>query len=227
MAKQSIYQRIRTTHKLLLQHYGDGVWWQVSSPEEVVIGAILTQNTNWQNVENALAKLRDEGLLSNHRSREDFTPALRSIAKMPVEELATLIRPVGYHNIKARRLQAVARHLIDYSPPSDTLEFRRYLLGCHGIGKETADSILLFGYDRIIFVIDAYTIRLFSRLGLVPPDSSYDEAQQVFEHAIPPNLPAYRILHANIVIHCKAVCRKTPLCLTCFLAEHCHYHSNP
>ncbi len=225
MAKQSIYQRIRTIHKLLVEHYGDGDWWHAASPDEVVIGAILTQNTNWLNVEKALANLRSNGLLSRPGAEEGSIFTLGSIAKVPVEDLATLIRPAGYHNIKARRLQAVARHLCDYAPPSDTNEFRRYLLDCHGIGKETADSILLFGYGRIIFVIDAYTIRLFNRLGLIPPDISYDDGQQVFQRALPPDLAQYRILHANIVIHCKAICRKRPLCPDCLLRDICPWQS--
>ncbi|MBM4402956.1 MAG: endonuclease [Candidatus Cloacimonetes bacterium] len=225
MAKPSIYQRIRTIHELLLEHYGDGDWWRASSADEVVIGAVLTQNTNWLNVEKALANLRSAGLLSKHRAEVGTAPSLSSIAAMPGDILAALIRPAGYHNIKARRLQAVAKHLCCYIPPSDTDEFRRYLLACHGIGKETADSILLYGFGRIVFVIDAYTIRLFSRLGLISPDISYDEAQQVFQRALPQDLSTYTILHANIVIHSKTLCHKRPLCPDCFLQNHCLWQS--
>lgn len=221
MAKQFIDRRIRTFHKLLLRHYGDSDWWHASSADEVVVGAILTQNTNWLNVEKALENLRREGLLSKHQAERETAPTLCSIAGMTEEDLAALIRPAGYHNVKARRLQAVARHLSAYIPPSDAGEFRRYLLACHGIGKETADSILLYGFGRTVFVIDAYTVRLFSRLGVLPPDISYDAAQQIFQRALPRDLVQYRVLHANIVIHCKAICRKKPLCHACFLLSRC------
>jgi endonuclease-3 related protein len=178
---------------------------------EVIIGAILTQNTNWKNVQGVLEQLGAARL---------FTPD--SLLALPEQELAALIRPTGYFNQKARKLHAVSRffweskYLFTGKAPERTA-----LLAIWGVGPETADSILLYAFKEPIFVVDAYTRRLLIRLGWPESRSSYLEIQKFFMQSLPPETILYNEYHALIVEHAKNFCRKAPLCTDCPLKKVC------
>jgi len=220
------------TYERLYKHHGPQHWWPAGSAFEVMIGAILTQNTAWSNVERAIANLRQQQALDPRR-----------ILRVPETRLASWIRPSGYFNIKARRLRNFCRWYLDqggYDALSrlDTASLRHALLSVNGIGPETADDIVLYAFDRPVFVIDAYTRRLFHRLGLIDGKQGYEALRAVFEQDLRQQmsqrtrsgrirtLTLVRIFneyHALIVIHGKDVCRSRPLCRDCCLARHCAY----
>jgi len=212
-----IYQR-------LLDRYGTRNWWPAETPFEVVIGAILTQNTNWKNVEKAIANLRDSGALT-----------CEAICTLPQPELEELIRPSGFFRQKAQRLHLFSCYLRDNfnSDLKSMLQqplakVRAELLEQKGIGPETADSILLYAGDRPSFVVDAYTGRLFSRLGLLDVTKKYQQIRNFFMDRLPPDTALYNEYHALIVIHCKEHCRKRPACQNCPLEKICTYlQQNP
>lgn len=198
-------------YRILLDHYGPRHWWPADTPFEVAIGAILTQNTNWRNVEKALARLREKDLLSVEALLALDTPALEE-----------LIRPSGYFRQKARRLQGFCAHLQEHHRgrlerllAQDLEPAREELLGLHGIGPETADSILLYAGGHLSFVIDAYTLRLFSRLGLLAETTPYPQARNFFMEHLPPETALYNEYHALIVIHGNETCRPRPRCPCC------------
>ena len=205
-----IYDRLHTA-------YGPQHWWPGDSAFEIIAGAILTQSAAWANVERALANLKAAGALSPE-----------GIAEISVRELAELIRPSGYYNAKARKLKAFVR-IVDECAGGDlerllalpTAELRALLLATYGIGPETADSILLYAAGRPVFVIDAYTRRTFSRLGLAPEMDSYDGWRSLFSESLPPDAETFNEYHALIVRHGKQVCRKRPLCHACPLSAIC------
>jgi len=203
---------IKNIYKILLKHYGPQNWWPIISNQnpkvEIILGAILTQNTSWKNVEKALQNLIERNLI-------DFN----KILNLSEEELKTYIRPAGFFNQKAKTLLRVARFFVENSKKVS----REELLKIKGIGKETADSILLYAYNQNVFVIDAYTKRLFFRLGLVEKDISYDELQDFISSNIPNNTKIYQEFHALIVVHCKNVCKKSPSCSMCVLKPHCKF----
>lgn len=185
-----------------------------------MVGAILTQSAAWQNVEKAIANLKVAGVLS---------PA--ALRQLPVSEIARLIHPCGYYNAKAVKLKALVEWLnlschddLDRLAPEDTGDLRRELLTIHGIGPETADSILLYALDKTVFVIDAYTRRIVSRLGLSPEKESYESYQSVFVSNLPGNVSLFNEYHALLVYHGKTVCRRQPLCSACCLFDICRYH---
>jgi endonuclease III related protein len=201
----------------LLAAYGRQHWWPGDSPFEVIVGAILTQQTAWANVEKALANLRWVGALS--------TDGIRAASE---DDLAVVIRPSGFYRGKARKLKAFVALLDDrfggnldslLAAPGD--ELRAALLATHGIGPETADSILLYAADRPYFVIDAYTRRIFSRLGLTPADDTYGAWQRLFTRELPPDAALFNEYHALIVEHAKRTCRTVPLCQRCVLLDVC------
>lgn len=199
-----IYQR-------LLDHFGPQHWWPADSPFEVCIGAILTQNTAWQNVEKAIKNLKTNDLLSPQ--------ALRSIS---ADDLSRLIIPAGYFNVKALRLKAFIDFLWAEFQGSlaimfslDLASLRAKLLKVSGIGPETADSILLYAGSFPIFVIDAYTKRIFARHHLGPDDTSYQEWQQYFMERLPLDLNIFNEYHALLVRLGKEYCRKEPRCGEC------------
>ena len=203
--------------------YGPQGWWPGGSRFEVVVGAILTQAAAWTNVEKAIDNLKAAGVLSP-----------RGIRETPVDELARLIYPTGYHNAKARKLKAFVGMLFDrhggdlgrlFALPLP--ELRRELLATHGIGPETADAMILYAANRPQFVIDAYTRRVFGRLGLAPAREDYGSWQCMFEGALPPDAPLFNEYHALIDRHAKTFCRKEPLCDQCFLREDCSYGRVP
>jgi len=205
-----IYQR-------LFDHYGTRNWWPAESPFEVVVGAILTQNTNWNNVEKAIANLRQADALT-----------IDAILNLDLETLEQLIRPSGYFRQKAERLQLFCRYLHEHHHGSLERLFdqelnlvRDELLRLKGIGPETADSILLYAGHRPSFVVDAYTNRLFGRLGLLTGKEKYTSVRDLFMSQLPKDIQLYNEYHALIVIHCKDFCRKKPLCQHCPCADIC------
>jgi len=208
-------------YNLLFRRYGSQHWWPGDSPLEVMVGAILTQSAAWQNVEKAIVNLKTAGVMS--------PAALRQI---PTPELAQLIHPTGYYNAKAVKLQALVRWLRAscgdnlntlFAMKTDLL--RRQLLDVHGIGPETADSILLYAGNKPVFVIDAYTRRIFDRLGLKPEKDNYDDWQIFFTGNLPQNTKLFNEYHALLVRHGKEACRKQPICDNCCLREICESRS--
>lgn len=209
--------RLMEIFDLLLHRYGPRHWWPAESPFEVCAGAILTQNTNWGNVEKAIANLRREGLLSPEALRE-----------VPAERLAETIRPAGYYNVKSARLKDFVGYLfaryggsLERMFAGEWRELREELLGVRGIGRETCDSILLYAGGKPTFVVDAYTKRLFSALGMVDASAEYETVRALFMENLPPDVPLFNEYHALIVEHCKEHCRKTPRCGGCRLHLHC------
>ena len=196
--------------------FGPQHWWPGETPFEVMVGAVLTQNTNWGNVERAISNLKAAGLMSPQR-----------LATCPEERLAELIRPSGYFNVKSRRLREFLRWLttriegggIAALRRVSTARLREELLAVHGIGQETADSILLYALGRRKFVVDAYTRRMMSRHGLIEPTASYEHIQRLFEESLPASVPLYNEYHALIVRLGKAICRPKPLCERCPLRK--------
>jgi endonuclease III related protein len=209
-ALEDIYRRLYAA-------YGPQHWWPADSPLEVMVGAILTQSAAWSNVEKAIISLKDAGALSAGALRE-----------LPHVELARLIYPSGYYNAKARKLKALAIWLkgecgdsLDKLFRQDTAALREKLLAVHGIGEETADSILLYAGGHPIFVIDAYTRRIFDRLGLSPAVKDYTGYQKLFTDNLPADTPAFNEYHALLVRLGKESCRKKPLCYNCCLSTIC------
>lgn len=208
----------------LLAAYGPRFWWPAETPFEVCIGAILTQNTNWGNVEKAIANLRREGLLVPEQLRDIST-----------EQLAELIRPAGYFNVKSARLKDFINWLyltfegnLEVMFSGEWRELRLDLLKVRGIGPETCDSILLYAGHKATFVVDAYTRRLFSRLGLISPKAGYDEVRDLFMANLPADVGLFNEYHALIVEHCKEHCRSKPVCGECLLRFRCnHYKQGP
>ena len=208
-------QRLPAIFRLLLERYGPRQWWPADTPFEVCVGAILTQNTNWRNVEKAIANLKGEGLL---------TPG--ELCCVPRERLAAAIRPAGFFNQKSERLILSGQWLFDRAGgdlgrlfSTDWQQLRHELLALHGIGPETADSILLYAGHQPTFVVDAYTRRLFSRLGLTGERAGYEELRSFFMANLPAEPPLFNEYHALIVEQCKVHCRKTPLCSGCVLGD--------
>jgi len=201
---------IEIYHKLY-HAFGPQHWWPGDSPFEIAVGAILTQNTNWANVEKAIASLKNKRALS-----------AKGIHEMKTEKLALFIRPAGYFNVKARRLKAFIHFLInDYhgsmgrmkNEKLDTL--RTKLLNVHGIGPETADSILLYALDNPVFVIDAYTKRALSRHSVINHDENYERIQDLFHETLKRDTELFNEYHALFVRLGKTYCRKKPLCDEC------------
>lgn len=203
-------------YQIVFDHLGPQNWWPARTPFEVIVGAILTQNTSWTNVERAIANLRREHLL---------TP--RALERVPFSRLASLIRSSGYFRQKAEKLKAFVRFLRkQYSGSlvrmfrTPTLELREKLLAVHGIGPETADSILLYAGHKEVFVVDSYTKRIFSRHGWVPDNVSYEELRSKIEAALPRDVSRYNEFHALLVQVGKNWCRtREPRCSECPLGK--------
>jgi endonuclease III related protein len=203
-------------HKKLYRYFGPQNWWPGDTPFEIAVGAVLTQNTNWGNVEKAIQNLKKQGVLSS-----------RGIHGLSVKELASLIKPAGYFNVKAKRLRSFLDFLMneyhgrmENMAREDLTQLRPKLLGIHGIGPETADSILLYALEKPIFVIDAYTKRILSRHGIMASDRSYAEFQELFHASVKRDLHLYNEYHALFVRVGKTLCRRTkPLCEKCPLHD--------
>jgi endonuclease-3 related protein len=201
----------------LLQHHGPLQWWPAESPFEVCVGAILTQNTAWTNVEKAITALKRVDVL---------TPD--GLYRIDVSLLAELIRSAGYFNVKSRRLKDFVSWLYERYNGSlelmftgDWQELRTELLKVRGIGPETCDSILLYAGTKPTFVVDSYTRRLFHRLGLLPGNAGYDQIRDLFMSGLPAESELFNEYHALIVEQCKRFCRTKPVCTGCPLAEVC------
>lgn len=195
----------------LLERFGPQYWWPGDSRLEIVVGAILTQNTNWKNVEKAIANLKAAALLDCGR-----------LIDIPQEELAPLIRPAGYFNVKAKRLKAFFRWLcerfdgdLEAAGELSAEALREELLSVSGIGPETADSIILYGFEKPVFVVDAYTARILVRHLLITPPVDYQTIQELFESALPRETSLYNEYHALLVRLGKEYCRTRPICSGC------------
>jgi endonuclease III related protein len=199
-------------YETLFEALGPQSWWPAKTPFEVIVGAILTQNTSWTNVERAIANLRRERLL---------TPG--AIERVPHAHLARLIRSSGYFRQKTKKLKAFVRFLsAEYSGSlarmfqTPMAELREKLLAVHGIGPETADSILLYAGHKDVFVVDAYTKRIFARHGFVSDDVPYEELRSLIESALPRDVSRYNEFHALLVQVGKNWCRpRDPRCAEC------------
>jgi endonuclease-3 related protein len=206
-----IYQRLRDA-------FGPQKWWPAQTKFEVVVGAILTQNTNWGNVEKALDNLKKERLLSP-----------QALQDIPSSQLAALIKPAGYFNVKTKRLKHFISFLFqEYGGElrnmarEETMALRRKLLGVNGVGPETADSILLYAFNKPVFVVDAYTKRFLYRHNLIARQADYDTAQRLFTDCFWPEVQLFNEYHALIVKLGKEYCRPSPRCEQCVLKDF-HY----
>jgi endonuclease-3 related protein len=217
VAKESLSQRLQRIYHQLQNACGPQHWWPADEPFEVMVGAILTQSAAWVNVEKAIANLR---------AAEKLSPEALRCLSLP--ELASLIRPSGYFNAKARKLQAFVEWLGDYYHDdlarmfaTKAEELRQQLLSVYGIGEETADSILLYAANKPIFVIDAYTRRIIDRLGLTPNGNNYAAYQALFMDNLPADAELFNEYHALFVYLGKNICRTRPLCGQCCLKRSC------
>ncbi len=211
----AVFEGLPELFSHLLHSYGKRNWWPAKSPFEMMVGAILTQNTAWGNVERAIDSFG-----------ECLTPQF--ILSCEDSRLGEIIRPSGYYNQKAARLKTLARWFEGYgfdigrvrAMPAELL--RAELLALNGVGHETAYCLLLYAFDKPFFVVDAYTRRLFSRLGFSVP-KEYDAFRCTIEASLPKELYLYNEFHALIVQHAKERCRAKPVCAGCPLLERCGY----
>ena len=201
---------LKIYHRLFKQ-YGPQGWWPADTPFEIMIGAILTQNTAWANVEKAIVNLKQARSLNTH-----------SILKLSDEKLAKMIRPSGYFNIKTKRLKNFTAWFVSEGKFNglnklDDQELRRRLLKVNGIGPETADDILLYAFERPVFVIDAYTRRLLLKMNLINGDESYESLRQLYESSLEPDVDLFKEYHALIVKHAKEKCSNAKDCRHCLV----------
>lgn len=204
-------KKIFIIYKKLFEYYGPQHWWPGDTRFEIIVGAVLTQNTAWRNVEKAIENLKSSNLLT-----------LEKLVRLPVNKLAKLIRPSGFYNIKAKRLHNLLEFLTRRYQGSlakmsemTTEQLRADLLGIKGIGEETADSILLYAFNRPFFVVDAYTRRIFSRHKFFSNQTKYADIQKFFELNLPLNSRIYNEYHALIVRLAKEHCKNEPECFGC------------
>ena len=208
-------ERLVEMFDLLLKGFGPQNWWPADTELEMMVGAVLTQNTNWKNVEKAIQNLKRKGMLS--------VDALHSL---PTNEVAQEIRPAGYFNIKAKRLKNLIQFIMEQYEGTISLfleegtqSLREGLLSINGVGPETADSIVLYAARRPIFVIDTYTHRILSRHGMIDEEAGYYDLQELFMDHLPDNADLFGEFHALIVRVGKDCCRKKPLCNQCPLEK--------
>ncbi|MCX5711297.1 MAG: endonuclease III domain-containing protein [Candidatus Omnitrophica bacterium] len=205
-------KRLAAIYDKLYAHFGPQGWWPASSAFEVIVGAILTQNTSWVNVEKAVANLKKDKALNPRR-----------LLNMNNKRLAGFLRPAGYYNIKTKRLKEFLKFFcqeyrgnIARMSAKKTQDLRLQLLKVHGVGQETADSILLYALNKPVFVVDAYTRRILSRHGLVRPDMEYAEIQNLFRKNLKNSVKLFNEYHALLVKLGKDYCRKNnPKCQVC------------
>jgi len=198
--------KIIKIYNRLLKSFGKQHWWPIVSKNkqfEIIIGAILTQNTSWKNVEKAINNLKKNNLIS-----------INKILKINVKKLAFLIKSSGYYNQKAERLKIIADFLKNNKNPT-----RDELLNIKGIGPETADSILLYAFNKPVFVIDAYTKRIMKKLGY--KQEEYNKLQKLFENNLPKKYRLFNEYHALLVELGKNYCRKQPVCKECPVKDLC------
>lgn len=207
----TLSDRLNEIYQLLLKAYGPQKWWPAESPLEVMVGAVLTQNTNWQGVEKAICNLKQNGLLS-----------LDKVHHRSVEELAEFVKPAGYYNLKARRLKNLIGMVaeayggdLDVMGQRETSALRQELLLVNGVGPETADSILLYAFHKPIFVVDTYTHRVASRHGLVEEEVHYQALQDLFMEHLPLDANMFNEYHALLVRVGKRHCKRKACCEGC------------
>lgn len=205
-------------YRRLAEHYDVSEWWPAESAWEVMVGAILTQQTVWENVSKVLAELKQKGLLS-----------VDAMAYLPLDQLESIIRPAGFYRNKARNIKALAQYLKENyrSDPNgilskDLTEARKELLSLPGIGNETADVILLFAGSRPKFIAAVYVSRILKRMEILNSED-YGEVQRFIESKIAPDPRKYAHLYALMVHHAKTTCRSRPRCETCFLKSECSF----
>lgn len=228
-------------YKKLLFAYGHQNWWPIiinggseylsefnkrrrTSMErlEICLGAILTQNTNWKNVEASLIVLKESGSMN-----------VQQLADISRQELAYIIRSSGYFNQKAKKIKNFIKFIqyrlsgdIDNLDRLDLPEARNALLSVWGIGRETADSMLLYAFDRPVFIVDAYTRRIFYRLGYIDGDEEYDDIRYQIEYDLPQDILIYKEYHGLLVKHAKLFCRKKPVCEECPIQGLCLFYES-
>lgn len=202
---------LKKIYDRLYRHYGPQYWWPGDTPFEVAVGAILTQNTNWSNVEKAISNLKQENVLN-----------IKALHGMSHARLASLIKPAGYFNVKTKRLMNFLSFLANHYKGSmkrmekeDAAVLREHLLSVNGIGPETADSILLYALQKPVFVIDAYTKRILERHSVVPEDMNYHDLQRLFHDNLEHSVQLYNEYHALIVMLGKDYCKPKPRCGGC------------
>ncbi|THB73318.1 MAG: endonuclease III domain-containing protein [Gammaproteobacteria bacterium] len=210
-ARSDVSSVFNKVYSSLEEEYGDLDWWPADTPYEVMLGAILTQNTNWKNVEKAIENLKLNGCI---------TPG--AINSIQSDELAEYIRPSGYFNIKAKRIKNFNRWYIENGEYNklisiETDKLRKMLLGVNGVGYETADDILLYAFERPVFVIDSYYRRIFSRIGIIDNQTGYEALRHYAQRHIEQDVSLYNQYHALLVEHCKSTCKVKPNCLGCIL----------
>ncbi len=202
---------LQTIYEKMFAHYGPRHWWPGETPFEVMVGAILTQNAAWRNVEKAIANLKAENLLDP-----------KKLYALPPARLALLIQPAGFFRLKTKRLRNFLKYFLDrYEGDVDqmkqvsTEQLRTELLEVSGIGPETADSILLYALEKQTFVIDAYTKRILNRHYLCTEEAGYEELQEMFTDNLKADVPLYNEYHALLVNIGKDFCRPKPRCEQC------------
>ena len=208
--------QLMTAYERLYSAFGPQHWWPGESPFEIMVGAVLVQNTAWRNVERAIRNLHDACVIQPH-----------ALYALPVEELAELIRPAGYFQVKARRLSNLLKLVVEEYDGKleemfavDPTVLREQLLAVHGIGPETADAIMLYAGGLPTFVVDTYTHRVLARHGWVGYDASYHEIKELCESSLPTDAALYNEYHALLVRVGKEYCRRAaPKCEACPLAE--------
>jgi len=222
----------------MLEAYGPQGWWPLVNAStgeseyrgtvtgsdreclEIAVGAILTQSVSWKNVEKAVTGLKCNGFLEPRR-----------LIEIPLDQLALMIRSTGYYNQKALKIREfltwLKGHNYSFSDlrQMNTPDLRAELLSVRGIGPETADSILLYALGKQVFVVDAYTRRIFTRIGFLKGKEKYTEIQMLFHECIQADVKTYREYHALIVEHAKEACRKTPVCDKCVIRDRCSYYT--
>jgi len=202
-------------YNLLFTAFDPQNWWPAETDLEMMIGAILTQNTSWSNVEKAIQNLKEKDLIS-----------VKGLSDIPAPILAEYIRPAGYYNLKVRRLKNLISLIQDKHDGDlnslfslDTETIRKELLSVKGIGLETADSMILYGAGRALFVVDTYTHRILSRHGLIEEEAGYFEIQMLFMDTLPHDVELFQEFHALLVKTGKDFCRRKPLCPDCPLEK--------
>ena len=211
-------KKYRQIFDVMYDAYGPQHWWPGDTPFEIMVGAVLTQNTSWTNVEKAIVHLKANNALDP-----------QVIIDTHHKRLAKWLKPVGYFNVKATRLKSYCRWYLDVGQFAalnqlDTHELRTALLSVKGVGPETADDIVLYAFARPVFVIDAYTRRLFSRLGFVTGEEGYETLRATFEKKLqkqPDTVQLFNEYHGLIVWHAKYFCKTKPVCEGCCLRRHC------
>jgi len=212
---ESVGKRLMAAYEAMNDHFGNLSWWPGETAFEIALGAILTQNTNWKNVTRAIENIRNAGILQSEL-----------LYKADKDYVAELIRPAGFFNVKTTRLRAFLEYLhgnyggdMDEMSKEETWKLRKSLLSVKGIGEETADSILLYGCRKKVFVVDAYTRRIFTRHNIIDNKWTYHDIQRLCMDNLPSDSEIYNQYHALIVETGKQYCRKKQQCTGCPLAR--------